>query len=152
MVGITKKGVEFYFDKCDFDLVCQYTWHVTSLGYVAHKSKTISLLLHRFILTAPYGSVVDHEDNNPLNNCRSNLRVCTQADNLANTRKPRVKSTSKYKGVHRHTVNDRWIAQISVGNRTKYIGSFINEDEAALAYNRVATEVYGEFAHLNKVG
>ena len=46
-------------------------------GRVARKS----VLLHRAILNPPQDVDVDHRDGHPLNNCRTNLRTCTQAEN-----------------------------------------------------------------------
>lgn len=59
------------------------------------------------------------------------------------------KKTSKYRGVHYK--NGIWIAQIAEGKKKICIGRFKIEAEAALAYNRSASKIYGERAILNQL-
>ena len=99
-------------------------------------------------MNAPAGLVVDHIDGNGLNNRKSNLRVCTQAQNSLNSR-PRRNSSSRYKGVSFYKRDKIWQAQIFYNFRTINIGRFDDEIEAALAYDRKAAELFGEFAYLN---
>lgn len=106
--------------------------------------------LKDFILSAPKGFEIDHINGNQLDNTRENLRVCSRLQNCWNKRKPSFShSTSKYKGV-RLVRGKYWVARL----RTRgYVFSkhFSSEIEAALAYNKVAKEKFGEFARLNKV-
>ncbi len=104
--------------------------------------------LHRLVIDAPTESFVDHINGNGLDNRRCNLRLCTQAENSANQRSTRTGS-SKYRGVSRYRDGKRWVAQIKRLYKNKHIGLFMSEKQAALAYNRVAEELYGEFARLN---
>ena len=67
--------------------------------------------MHRQILNAPKGMVVDHKDGNGLNNRKSNLRLCTPAQNVRN-RRPALGSSSKYKGVSRDKSRRKWLARI----------------------------------------
>jgi len=82
--------------------------------------------------------VVDHINHNVLDNRRSNLRICTPAQNQANTR-PNTKGASKFKGVSRN--KDKWTASIAA--------TFDTEQEAADWYDRMARLAQGEFAYLN---
>ena len=43
----------------------------------------------------------------------------------------------------------KWKAQIKIDGKNQYLGTFIFEKEAAMAYDLKAQEVYGEFALLN---
>jgi len=91
----------------------------------------------------------DHIDRNPLNNCKSNLRVCSYSQNSMNRRKIEG-TTSKYRGVGLKK-NGRWYASIKLEGVKKHIGYFDTENAAALAYNIEATKLFGSFALLNEI-
>jgi hypothetical protein len=57
--------------------------------------------------------------------------------------------SSKYKGVCRQTKNSKWLALITLNDRTVRIGAFSTEVEAAHAYDVAARKNFGEFACLN---
>ncbi len=132
-------------DNEDFDKVSGINWSFSKKGdaWNATKGK-----MHRFIMNASDGSVVDHINHDPLDNRRSNLRVCTQIQNMYNT-KPVKGSISKYKGVSRNSVNSKWFAQICKDGKNIYLGSFDNEVDAAKARDVKAKELFGEYAYLN---
>jgi len=120
---------------------------LTSRGYVQfyHNGKTWGL--HRFLIQPQKGLVVDHIDCNPLNNCKANLRQCTSSQNCANVRKRK----NKYKGVSLNKKNQKFVAQIMKKGIYYWLGYFETQEEAALAYNEKAKELFGEFAFLNDV-
>lgn len=103
--------------------------------------------VHRFILNAPEGALVDHRDGTPLNNIRANLRMATSAENARN-RRPLTGCTSPYKGVNRHA--GKWQAVIRRDGKQRSLGHFVSEPDAAHAYNVAAVEVFGEFAWINE--
>lgn len=93
---------------------------------------------------------IDHADRNTVNDRIENLREATHAQNMANTNKNK-KSNSPYKGVtiEKGRANIRWRSKIMFDGKRISIGLFESEQAAALAYNRKAVEIYGEFANLN---
>lgn len=104
------------------------------------------VLMHRFILGAPEGVMVDHRDRNTLNNQRYNLRLCTNGQNQANC-KARC-GQSVFKGVSRN--KNMWRSRIKVKGEVR-CKTFKLEIEAAEYYDKVALEHYGEFALTNKM-
>lgn len=106
--------------------------------------------------TLPEGFLVDHVNQDKLDNRRENLRLATRKDNEANKRKRRTqaggKTTSKYKGVT--FMKDRprrkpWRATITIDKKQKALGCYADEKEAAEAYDKAALEEFGEFAFIN---
>jgi hypothetical protein len=92
---------------------------------------------------------VDHRDIDSSNDRIENLRPASRRQNNKN-KKSAKNSYSKYLGVSWHKKLNKWRASINLGNKTtKHIGVFINENDAAFAYNEKAKEIHGEFANLN---
>jgi hypothetical protein len=131
-------------DDEDYPLVSKLNWYYNQ-GYAKNKP---GLSMHRLITGAKQGQIVDHRDGDGLNNTRSNLRLCTQAENARN-RKMQSNNSSGYKGVYWDRSKKKWTAQISYDRRYHNLGSFDSVEEAAVAYNTVALDVYGEFARIN---
>jgi len=94
-------------------------------------------------------NVVDHKYNIRNDNRVLDLRVCTWQKNAFNTSKKEGKATSIYKGVYLHSQNNTWIAQIMINFKQQYIGSYSSQEDAAIAYNNKAVELFGEYAKLN---
>ena len=112
--------------------------------------KRVKRLLHREICNAAVGSIIDHIDNDVLNNCKANLRACTRTQNCYN-RSLNIDNTSGYKGVVFHKTKGKFAAQIGFKSKSRHIGYYKTKEEAAKAYNEKAKELFGEFAKLNDV-
>lgn len=101
--------------------------------------------LHRMIMDAPSGMVVDHINGNTLDNRRENLRLCLSKENV----RYQCPKRGKYKGVFQHKGSSLWSAQIKKdGTRYSSCG-FATAEDAAEEYNRLALLHFGEFAFLN---
>lgn len=143
-------------DAADAHLLANRTWRAYKSArdrtfYArAHTSRTrkkkITLLLHRVIIGAQAGEIVDHVNGDGLDNRRCNLRLCTPFESASN-RSPCARFKSKYKGVDPH--EGMWRARITSNRKPKLLGEFKTEIEAALMYNFAALIYHGDFARLN---
>ena len=117
------------------------------------QKKTFSiagLVAKNFIPNPENKKQVDHIDRNKLNNHVSNLRWATIIENSGNKLTYKG-SVSKYKGVSFHKLSKKWQAELQANGKRKYLGLFKSEKEAALAYNKKAKEIFGDFALLNNM-
>ncbi len=144
-------------DDADHYEQSKFLWHISSTRntyYVRREThiynKRDVIYLHREIMSVPSDMKVDHINGNGLDNRRENLRVCTHQQNLFNGRKHQ-NCSSRFKGVSWSQSRSRWCAFIKRNGKTVNLGRFRVEVEAAIAYNRAATELFGEFANLNVV-
>ena len=139
-------------DDADFEWLSQWKWYAHASYrkyYAARRDKNGQFIyMHRLITDAPNNLQIDHKNGNGLDNSRSNLRICTRSQNQANKIQTNQKS-SIYKGVTWYKNYSKWMAQIHVQGKRKFIGYFSTEMEAAKAYDLKAKELFGEFAKLN---
>lgn len=97
------------------------------------KAKTVhQLVAMTFLNHTPdgYKLVVDHKDNDKLNNRLSNLQLISQRENTSKDKN----GTSKYTGVFWHKPSNKWVSQITVNGKSKRIGYFDLEEEAGMYY------------------
>ena len=106
--------------------------------------------MHRLILNAKKGEQVDHINRNGLDNRKKNLRLCSHSQNGIN-RPFQKNNSSGFKGVHKYKYGGKWEVSIEKGGKNFYVGVFSDKKEAALAYNKKAKELFGEFAYQNPV-
>lgn len=144
-------------DDKDFDRVNQFRWCFSGDGR-GYAVSSVGIRLQRLVLNLKKGDPgVDHIDHDKLNNQKSNLRLCNQSQNGGNRVKNRthcgMKTKSKYKGVWKRTDKRKkcWASSIKVNQKRIFLGNFLSEEKAALAYNKGAKKYFGEFALLNEV-
>lgn len=143
------KGKYFIIDTADLDLILLHTWHIDPAirtEYVRSCIFNKLVKLHRFLLNANEDWFVDHINNNGLDNRRINLRLCSMAQNVWNSR---ANMDSKYKGVVKVKNNKRVIAKIGYKRDKIDLGWYNTPEEAALEYDLAAKILFGEFAYLN---
>jgi hypothetical protein len=139
-------------DAADAELVSGFKWRLTGDGYVQAQHGRLYLYLHRLVAGAGPDELIDHANNNRLDNRRCNLRIASRSQNAANRNaNKRRPGTSRYAGVCWDKSRRRWLANIHLQGKTRCLGRYKDEDEAARAYNRAALEAWGEFACLNDV-
>lgn len=123
-------------------------------GYVVIGIYKKNYKAHRLIWMYHYGTIpkiLDHINRIKTDNRIENLRPSSYTFNAVNKVKYK-NTTSKYKGVHWLSKSKTWRAVINLPNRkTVFLGHFKNEEEAALAYNKKAKELFGDIAVLNSI-
>lgn len=162
--GIKNREPKFVIvDEENYDFLIQWKWYCSNTGYatrdvvVNRKNPRIvkKIGMHRVLVNAIDGEMVDHINMIRLDNRKSNLRKCSYAENAWNRKKPkpRTSESSKYKGVsfEKKGSYERYKAEIRVNQKRISLGSFTNERDAALAYNEAAKKYHGEFARLNPI-
>lgn len=146
------RGLVALFSPEDFPLVATHNWYANpthGIFYASRRGKASetasTVKMHKQISD---GQVVDHINNDSLDNRRENLRPCTQ---LQNTRNAKPWGSVQYKGVSFHKITGKYRARIRINGQTKQLGAFDSAESAAAVYNRAAAAEFGEFAYLNEV-
>jgi len=145
------RGLVALIDEADAPLLLQWKWHIAGPGYASTRMVTggrrRQVYMHRLLLDAQPGQIVDHIDGNRLNNTRANLRLVTRSQNQWNRR--RQHNRSGYKGVSWHRRKQKWYARIQVFGTRRFLGYFDTAQEAAVAYDAAAASLHGEYARHN---
>jgi hypothetical protein len=139
-------------DAEDYPKLAKYNWLLArnrgnKCYAICFENREI-LHMHRMIMDAPKGMLVDHRDRNGLNNTKRNLRLATHSQNCCNRIHPGNRS-SQYRGVGRYKDKRKYRASICVKGKKTHLGYFESEEDAARAYDKAAKELHGEFAVLN---
>lgn len=158
MTIVKIRGYNVKLDDEDVPMVKSYVWHLDSSvkrgkvyffrveQYYKEDGTRGShrWMLHRMIMSTPVELVTDHIDGDTLNCQKSNMRICTQAENNKNMRGPKT-NTSGFKGVSWHKGHKRWRADINVNCHQKSLGLFDTPEEAYKAYCEAKKKYHGEY-------
>ena len=145
------RELETIVDDQDFDVLVQYAWYAHLMRpsfYAARGVGGTILLMHRFLLNAKPGEVVDHLNRNSLDNRRTNIRIATRSINCHNRVKEFVNKTG-FRGVSKACEPNKWVAWIRKDRKSHYLGYFASPELAAHAYDVAALSIYGEHAVTN---
>jgi AP2 domain len=136
-------------------MVAGFAWRVlrsnSDLLYAHAWHGKLHLYMHRLIAGAGPNEEVDHWNGNGLDNQGHNLRIASRGQQQANRGRQRNNRSSQYKGVTRDQSRKGtpWMAFITENRKSKYLGRFASEEDAARAYDQAAAETWGQFARLN---
>ena len=149
------KGQAALIDDDDWELVSAYKWfahwapNVKSFYAKTNIHKPdggqTGLLMHRLIMNAQKGEIVDHIRRDTLDNRKTELRFCTYGQNRQNAR-ANSNTASGLKGVTRN--GKRWTALIQSGGRKIYLGTYTTPEEAHTAYCTASNEFHGDFGRI----
>ena len=143
-------------DDADAALVENHAWSrwTPDGGFTYYAVTRINgerVYMHRLLAGVP-GLEVDHRNGDGLDNRRANLRPATHAQNQQNKAGARRPGQhSRFKGVTYFKPRRMWVARIKKGGKVT-CHYFHDEVEAAREYDRMAQELFGEFARLNFPG
>jgi len=137
-------------DAENYEWLNQWLWYALwapklQKFYVCHMEGKQFWYMHRIIIGAQRGELVNHKDMDTLNNRRYNLRICTNQQNMAN-RGPQRNNTSGHKGVRWDHNRARWSARIMVSKKHLHLGRYLKLEDAINAYKEAAEFYFGEFA------
>lgn len=138
-------------DDEDLPLLAGYSWVANGRNGAAARipgGRGRQVKMHRLLLGAPSGSIVDHANGDPYDNRRGNLRLATPAQNAQNQRR-RSDNTSGYRGVCFAKNEGKWVARVWADRKFYALGYFDLAEEAAMAYDRAAVRLHGQFARPN---
>lgn len=143
-VEVHLDGTSALVDTADVPLIAGEKWHFSDSG--VRRVRTPQVGLHRVILGLSPGDArrVDHENGNPLDNRRQNLRPADAAENGWNRIRPNRNNTSGVPGVSKN--GSGWMAYVNVRGRRVYLGTFPTIEEAATARRAAELTHFGEWA------
>lgn len=136
-------------DRDDYFRVSGHSWRLMGRGYIKGRIRGKDVYLHRFVMNERNPRIlIDHSNNDILDNRKKNLRKATHTQNAFNRTK--AKNTSSiYKGVCYDKHNKKWQSYYKVGGKKYLIGYFRDEKEAGSQYDAVVSKLFGKFALLN---
>ncbi len=147
------KGKIAIVSPADYGKLAEHDWQLAENRsgnlYAARIEGVKFLYMHRVIMNAPKGVIVDHKNRQTLDNRRESLRFATKGQNNRNRPKCAKGASSKYKGVSRRKDEKKWRAVITHEGKHIHLGNFEKEEDAAKAYDEAAKIYFGEFAFLN---
>lgn len=127
-----------------YDKIKEYKWFISNCGYpvtnMKFESEYHQVLLHRYVLQLS-GTLtdktnhfqVDHINRNKLDATVKNLRLVNNQTNQFN--RQACKHSSKYMGVSWNKSKQKWRAQIMLNRKIMHIGYYVDETDAAKAYD-----------------
>lgn len=143
-------GEEIFVDDEDYERVNQYTWWKMFVGNKKQIASTLgnkidkrTVYLTSFILGKGASQKTKNNDYRRRNLTNKNIVRYQRAHHT---------STSKYKGVMWDKARCKWLASIGLEGKSKFLGRYATEEQAAKAYNQAVIDYWDGDAYLNIIG
>ena len=151
VIGFTLKGEPFVFDAEDYEKVKNYCWYKDANGYIASTQSVGLVLMHRLVMDAPDGKVVDHRNHKKEDNRKINLRLVTQVENMMNADHSRQNRSGCVGVVRIQTQTPMYEAKITVDGNKIRLGYFKDFNEAVAARKAAEDKYFGEYSYDNSM-
>jgi len=118
-----------WIDSDDLPKVQSHRWYLSKIGYAVTGREIVSLASFILGVKTDRNTVIDHKNQNKLDNRKCNLRVVDKSINALNA-KIRNDNTSGHCGVSFDKARNRWTARISIHGKVSCIGRYATIEEA----------------------
>lgn len=146
----TNTNKEFYFDLEDYDKIKNYCWYENDQGYIIGViDRHTNIRLHRLVMDAQPGDLVDHKFGKRYDNRKSELRFATKQTNGIN-RGCNITNNLGAKGVSM-TKSGKYSAKIMVDGKQHHLGTFATLEEAKEVRFQAEQHYFGDFAYTQQV-
>lgn len=150
-VGFDNNNEEFYFDLDDYEKIKQYSWYISSNGYViAYDNVNSYVSMHCLVCNAIN---IDHKNGNKRDNRKQNLRQPKgiYSFNTYNNmnRSLNKNNTSGTSGVYYDKNSNKWVSRIGLNHKRINLGLFKTKIEAVEARKNAEERYYGEYSYSN---
>lgn len=125
-------------EKCE-----KHKWSCDNNGYVS--SSELGIRLHRYVTNAKENEIIDHKNRNKLDYRKENLRRTNYHGNAQNISLQK-NNKSGITGVYYGKQINKWIANITVDKKVKYLGSYDDINDAIKARVEAEIKYYGEYS------
>ena len=149
VIGYTSNtNKEFYIDIEDYENVKKYCWREDAYGYVVTSRNRKNIKLHKLLTQTSEEQIIDHINNNPLDNRKSNLRICNMQQNVFNSRTSK-NNTSGFKGVYWDKSRNKWEVKIGINYKNVHLGRFDNKEDAIKTRLEAEKRLFGEYSNVD---
>lgn len=148
-LGGRKKGIATV-SKEDYDELSKYKWYENNDGYAKVNINKIPMLMHRFIMKVMDERIlIDHINNDKLDNSRENLRISDSITNSQNKKIFATKTSSIYRGVFYQKKQKMYKVETVVNGEKINMGTYFSEIQAAEVFDMYLVHVRKDHTKLN---
>ena len=139
------QGLSTLVDDEDYELLSRFKWRIVESGGNSKSMYAVATIrLHRLIVACPNDMMIDHINGNPLDNRKSNLRICSNSENQQNTSSRG--GSSQYKNVSYSKRYDKWFAKFRFNGKEHFCGYHDTEEQARESVLKKRREICPNFS------